>query len=214
MFSLCGLGRLNFDRANRLISQRGCRGFHMRKYCTLCSRDVYDAVRPILPLLALLAGTPPAAVAADRHVVVITIDWPCTRGSKSIADNFPDVPNSLDYTTPRLKDELNAAGLLGRFEMGSGPVPDEIWTEAACRILRGRKPALLARPGRDRIVRARVQVVPEGGIGMVYLTDPATADRDREAVRRLFHDAEGIAGIVEPEDFPKLWLLLIAVVCP
>jgi predicted AlkP superfamily pyrophosphatase or phosphodiesterase len=69
-------------------------------------------------------------------------------------------------------------------------------------------------PGRDRIVRARVQVVPEGGIGMVYLTDPATADRNREAVRRLFHDAEGIAGIVEPEDFPKLWLLLIAVVCP
>ena len=49
---------------------------------------------------------------------------------------------------------------------------------------------------------------------MVYLTDPATADRNREAVRRLFHDALGIAGIVEPEDFPKLWLLLIAVVCP
>jgi hypothetical protein len=28
----------------------------------------------ILPLLALLTGTLPAAVAADRHVVVITID--------------------------------------------------------------------------------------------------------------------------------------------
>jgi predicted AlkP superfamily pyrophosphatase or phosphodiesterase len=148
--------------------------------------------------------------------------------------------------TPRLKDELKAPGLLGRFEAGSGPVRDGNSTEAACRILRDRKPALLTlhvqnldgthhaygpqsgpgytaaamcvalvgrvlaaldeasirerttvfvvsdhgfiavtkmlrpnailrkegllevaeSPGRDRIVRARVQVVPEGGIGI------------------------------------------------
>jgi hypothetical protein len=28
MFSMSGLGRLTFDRANRLMAQRGCRGFH------------------------------------------------------------------------------------------------------------------------------------------------------------------------------------------
>ena len=34
---------------------------------------------------------------------------------------------------------------------------------------------------------------------MVYLTDPATAVRDREAVRRLFHNAEGL----QPSWSPK-----------
>jgi hypothetical protein len=70
------------------------------------------------------------------------------------------------------------------------------------------------RSGRSGGLRKKQSSSQSPGIGMVYLTDPATADRNREAVRRLFHDAEGIAGIVEPEDFPKLWLLLIAVVCP
>jgi predicted AlkP superfamily pyrophosphatase or phosphodiesterase len=54
-----------------------------------------------------------------------------------------------------------------------------------------------------RITSAKVHVVPEGGIGLVYLTDPATADEDRETVRRLFQDAEGIAAIIEPKDYAK-----------
>ncbi len=210
------------------------------------------------------------------------INWPCTRGSTSIDDNFPDVPGALAYTTPRLKDELSKKGLLRRFEKGNDIVQDEIWTEAACEVIRSRMPRFLAlhlnsvdsahhrygprsNPGyaaaamndanvgrvlkalddagvrrktavfivadhgfiatpkslrpnailrregllsvKDgRIVSGRVLAVAEGGIAMVYLTDPATAPRDRESVMRLFRDAEGIARIVEPKDYAQFHL--------
>jgi predicted AlkP superfamily pyrophosphatase or phosphodiesterase len=186
------------------------------------------------------------------------INWPCTRGSMSIDDNFPDVPGALAYTTPRLKDELTRKGLLQRFEGGNDVVQDEIWTEAACEVIRDRMPRFLAlhlnnvdsahhrygpksspgytavalndanvgrvlkalddagvrgstsvfivadhgfiatpkslRPNAilrregllavkgGRIVSGRVLAFAEGGMAMVYLTDPATAPRDREAV--------------------------------
>lgn len=221
-------------------------------------------------------------VLEDAGLSSAAINWPCTRGSESIADNFPDVPDALRYTTPRLKEELAEDGLLRRFDGGGGVVRDEIWTEAACRVIRERKPRLLALhllnldsthhrhgpktpPGytaaaltdalvgrvlkalddagiRDRtavfvvadhgfaavekslrpnvllrreglltvegnrIASARVHVIPEGGIGMVYLTDPATAEADREAVRRLFQGAEGIAAVLEPADFARYHL--------
>ncbi|MEO6810968.1 MAG: nucleotide pyrophosphatase/phosphodiesterase family protein [Isosphaeraceae bacterium] len=207
------------------------------------------------------------------------INWPCTRGSTSLVDNFPDVPDQLSYTTPRLKQELTDKGLLQRFSKGGGPVRDEVWTEAACQSIRERKPnlivlhllnldsihhrhgpqtpegytaaaladarvgqvvqalddagirerttvfvvsdhgfaavtkalnpnALLRREGllkleNGRITSAKVHVVPEGGVGLVYLTDPKTADEDRETVRRLFQDAEGIEAIIEPKDYSK-----------
>ncbi len=38
------------------------------------------------------------------------VNWPCTRNSKSFDDQFPDVPNALDYTTPRLRAELIEKG--------------------------------------------------------------------------------------------------------
>lgn len=72
------------------------------------------------------------------------INWPCTRGSKSIDDNFPDVPGPLAHTTPRLKDELARKGLIERFKWGNDMVQDEIWTEAACHIIRDRMPRFLA----------------------------------------------------------------------
>jgi predicted AlkP superfamily pyrophosphatase or phosphodiesterase len=210
------------------------------------------------------------------------INWPCTRNSPSIDDNFPDVPDQLRYTTPRLKEELAAGGLLDRFAGGGGVVRDEIWAEAACQVIRRRKPRLLALhllnldsthhrhgpkspPGytaaaladamvgrilgaveeaglRDRtavfvvadhgfsavtrslrpnavlrregllkvegrgLASARVHVIPEGGIGMVYLTDPGSAEQDRAAVRRLFLGAEGIAAVLGPEDFGRYHL--------
>jgi predicted AlkP superfamily pyrophosphatase or phosphodiesterase len=220
-------------------------------------------------------------VLKDAGLSSAAINWPCTRGSTSIDDNFPDVPDQLRHTTQRLKDELAGSGHLQRF--GDGPVVrDEIWTEAASQVIRKRKPRLLAlhllnldsthhqfgpqsQPGytaaaltdalvgrvlaalddagiRDQtavflvadhgfaqvkkslrpnallrreglleadgntITSARVHVIPEGGIGMVYLTNPETAEQDREAVKRLFHNAEGVAAILEPADFPKYHL--------
>ncbi len=72
------------------------------------------------------------------------INWPCTRGSTSIDDNFPDVPGALAYTSQRLKDELTRKRLLQRFEGGNDVVQDEIWTEAACAIIGNRMPRFLA----------------------------------------------------------------------
>jgi predicted AlkP superfamily pyrophosphatase or phosphodiesterase len=210
------------------------------------------------------------------------INWPCTRGSTSIDDNMPDVPEELRYTTPRLKDELEGAGYLPRFTKGGQVARDEVWAEAACRVIRARKPSLLTLhllnldsthhghaplsvPGytaaaladamvgrvlealddagirdettvfvvadhgfaadpktlqpnvvlrregliavdKGQITAARVHTVPEGGIAMVYLTDPATATEDRATVRRLFAGAEGIAAILEADDFPRYHL--------
>src|SRR5262249_300908 len=52
----------------------------------------------------------------------------------------------------------------------------------------------------------RALAVPAGGTAMVFLTDPATASSDREAVIRLFRGAEGIAAIIEPKDYPRYHL--------
>lgn len=183
------------------------------------------------------------------------------------------------HITPRLKTELEEAGLLRNFDGGSGIVRDEVWTEAACRIIRDRMPSLLAlhivnldgvhhrygpktpagytaaamadafvgrilgaidtaglhdsttvivvsdhgfifapksiRPNvvlrkaglleadaRGQVTAARAHVVPEGGIGLVYLTDPATAEADRAAVRRHLEGVEGVAAVLGPDDFP------------
>jgi predicted AlkP superfamily pyrophosphatase or phosphodiesterase len=57
-----------------------------------------------------------------------------------------------------------------------------------------------------KITSARVHVVPEGGIGMVYLVDPATADENRKTVHRLFDGAEGVASVIDATDFPRLHL--------
>jgi predicted AlkP superfamily pyrophosphatase or phosphodiesterase len=251
------------------LSERGGRGKPVR---VVPGKDQRELVR--VPLLF--------DVLKDAGLTSAAVNWPCTRGSQSLGDNFPDVPDQLRYTTPRLKEELTRAGLLGRFDGGGGVVRDEVWTEAACRVIRERRPRLLAlhllnldsthhahgprtAPGytaaaladamvgrvlgaigeagiRDRtavfvladhgfaavektlrpnvllrregllsvegnaIASARVQVVPEGGIGMVYLTDPETAEADRATVRRLFGDAEGIAAVVEPGDFARYHL--------
>ena len=55
----------------------------------------------------------------------------------------------------------------------------------------------------DKIQSARVHVIPEGGTGMVYLTDPNTRDADRVTFHRLFDEAEGVAAILEPADYPR-----------
>lgn len=55
-----------------------------------------------------------------------------------------------------------------------------------------------------KIATAKVHVFPEGGIGLVYCTDPATADVDSKRVRELFLGQEGVADVVEPERFSQL----------
>jgi predicted AlkP superfamily pyrophosphatase or phosphodiesterase len=210
------------------------------------------------------------------------INWPCTRGSKSIDDNFPDVPENVRHSSPRLVEELTQSGVLHHFEDGGAVVRDQVWTKAACHVIRQRKPRLVALhllnldsthhhfgpnsvPGytaatladsmvglvlkaiddagiRDRttifiladhgfaaihkslrpnavlrreglitvengkITSARAQVIPEGGIGLVYLTNPETATQDGEVVRRIFQGEEGIVTVLGPDDFARYHL--------
>lgn len=233
-------------------------------------KDRRDPVR--VPLLFVRLG--------EVELTSAAIDWPCTRGSGSIDDNFPDVPDQLRYTTPRLRDELEGAGLLRRFERGGarsatrsvprrpaassarkprllglhllnlddthhrhGPGSPAGYTSAALadanvgrvrRAGRGgptgpdrRAPSLRprVRPGHEDASAQRrapprgaadgrgrsnhLRASPRnrrGGHRAVFLTDPATAEQDRETVRRLFQGAEGIAAVLGPEDFTRYHL--------
>lgn len=76
------------------------------------------------------------------------INWPCTRNAKSLAFSFPDSPEALDHTTPRLIEELKAEGVLTdetitSFGKLSAPARDRIWTLAATHLIRKHKPNLL-----------------------------------------------------------------------
>jgi predicted AlkP superfamily pyrophosphatase or phosphodiesterase len=73
------------------------------------------------------------------------INWPCTRNSRTLDDDFPDVPESVTHTTPKLRGELIAMGLLPdsndtNFSKLSAARRDQIWTEAAAHVIRTRKP--------------------------------------------------------------------------
>lgn len=76
------------------------------------------------------------------------INWPCTRKAASLHDDFPDVPEPLLHSTPRLRAELVANGILpddtdATFRGLTGPARDLIWTKAACHVVTKRKPHLL-----------------------------------------------------------------------
>ena len=212
-------------------------------------------------------------------------NWPCTRASESLDDDFPDVPEMLMHTTPRLRDELVSAGILpsakdADFRAMNGPARDEVWTRAACHVIQKRKPHLLLfhllntdgihhrygpqtpasytalaladtyvgqvldalegagirsnstvivtsdhgfapvtnvlhpnavfrragllELGASNIVtRARVQLVSEGGIGMIYLNNPATRETDRKKVLELLSGKEGVEEILDADQFAK-----------
>jgi predicted AlkP superfamily pyrophosphatase or phosphodiesterase len=214
------------------------------------------------------------------------VNWPCTRLSKSLDDDFPDSPDMVDFTTPRLRSELVAEGILpsenqADFAKIGMPLRDEIWTKTACYLIRKRMPdfmtvhllntdsthhkygpesmasftalaladrfvgdmvaAINAAGHKDdttiivtsdhgfatatnvlqpnvlfrqagwvtvsslnQIVKARVQCVPEGGSGFIYLNDAATKEEDRKKVIELLANKEGVAELVGPEKFEAL----------
>jgi predicted AlkP superfamily pyrophosphatase or phosphodiesterase len=218
------------------------------------------------------------------------INWPCTRGATTVDDNFPDVPDQISYTTPRLREELITARILegtndSTFRGQSAPVKDQIWTAAAIQVLLKRRPHFMAFhllitdstqhkygpqspaaytaialadaqvaevlrtldatglreqttliitadhgfetalkivnpnvafrkaglltattaavPG---VVAARAQIISEGGIAMVYFTEPATLESDRLKVFELMRAQEGVGEILPPEQFAALGL--------
>lgn len=240
-------------------------------------RDQRDLVRvPTVVDIAHAAGLSTAE-----------INWPCTRGSESLDDSFPDVPDALQHTTPRLRAELVKMGLLAdesdsSFKANSSVGRDLVWTEAACHVIRQRKPNLMLvhllnvdgthhslgaqtpagytanayadiclsrivdaiedarisdqttlivvsdhgftttpkalRPNvilrqhgllketAGKLTEARVHVVPEGGIGLVYCTNPGEVEADRQRVKDLFLGQEGVADVVLPDRFAEYGL--------
>jgi predicted AlkP superfamily pyrophosphatase or phosphodiesterase len=215
------------------------------------------------------------------------INWPCTRNCDTLDDNFPDVPEALNHTTPRLIESLKKCGALTEdsiknFGKMTTPVRDVLWTRATCEVIREHKPhltylhllnvdgthhkygpqtsagytavayadtcvrevidaiddagirdkttifivsdhgfmsipktlqpnVLLRQAGLltvegGKITAAKAQVVPEGGIAMLYLTVPESREQDRKKVIELFKDQEGIAEVVLPDQFSKYGL--------
>lgn len=211
------------------------------------------------------------------------VNWPCTRNATTLDDSFPDAPDALNFTTPRLRVELVNADILAdeadaTFKSGSVVGRDHVWTEVACHLIRRRQPNLLllhllnvdathhslgpqtpagytanayadscvarvlqsldAAGIRERttifivadhgftttpkaicpnvvlrqeqlltmgaagkIVEARINVVPEGGIGLVYCNDPGMVADDAKRFRELVAQREGVAEILEPSQF-------------
>jgi predicted AlkP superfamily pyrophosphatase or phosphodiesterase len=233
------------------------------------------------------------------------INWPCTRGSKTLDDDFSDAPGSVAAMTPRLADELIAGGILpvrsptaasapddrdkpltqqelaaDAFGRLSAPARDQVWTNALCHVIRARKPRFmlwhflnsdalhhrygpgtpagltglaladahlrdvltalddagirkdttifiladhgfetaqklvlpnvvlrqggLVKAGPSGILRANAHIISEGGIALLYLTDPATADADRVKAVELLKDQEGVAEILTPDRYAAL----------
>jgi predicted AlkP superfamily pyrophosphatase or phosphodiesterase len=237
-------------------------------------RDQKDLVRvPTLFDLAFHAG-----------LVTGDINWPCTRGATTLHDSFSDVPDQVVHMTPRLRTELVQQGVLqdetqASFAANSVVGRDYVWTEAACHLIRARKPNLLfvhllncdsthhllgpqtpagytanayadtclakmvaatkeagiadkttfiivsdhgftttpktIRPNvllrkegllkvsGGKITDAQIHVFPEGGIGLVYCTDPGQAPADRLKFKELLEGQEGVAEVLLPEQFAE-----------
>jgi len=214
------------------------------------------------------------------------INWPCTRNSKTLDDDFPDVPQQITHSTPRLREELIALGILKdaterSFSAQSAASRDQIWTAAAVHVIEARRPnfmmfhmlvtdsthhkygalspagynavalvdgqlrevlralneagirerttlfivadhgfekalkivnpnvlfrkaGLLEATSVGQIVRARAQIVSEGGTALVYLTNSETRNEDAAKVREVLREAEGIAEVIGPERFAEL----------
>jgi arylsulfatase A-like enzyme len=57
-----------------------------------------------------------------------------------------------------------------------------------------------------KITEARVHVVPEGGIGLVYFIDPGLSPADQKRVETLLAGTEGVAEVLAPTKFAEYGL--------
>ncbi len=81
----------------------------------------------------------------ERGYTTAGINWPCTRDAATLDDNFPDAPNMIAHVTPQLSRELSEGKILVEnndafFAKQTPAVRDEVWTGAACNVIRKRKP--------------------------------------------------------------------------
>ncbi|MFO1063055.1 MAG: hypothetical protein U0892_04180 [Pirellulales bacterium] len=60
----------------------------------------------------------------------------------------------------------------------------------------------------SKITEARVHVYPEGGVGLVYCTNPTEASELGSQIKKMFEGREGVAGVVLPDRYQELGLPL------
>ena len=66
-----------------------------------------------------------------------------------------------------------------------------------------RQEGWLRTAGSGKIEEARVSVVPEGGVALLYFTDPTIDAAARQKIRDLFVGREGMATVIEPDRFAE-----------
>jgi type I phosphodiesterase/nucleotide pyrophosphatase len=112
-----------------------------------------------------------------------------------------------DMCVARVLAALDEAGIRGKTTVFI--VADHGFTltpKAICPNVLLRQQGFLAVGTAGKITEAHLHVVPEGGIGLVYCTNPGTADADRKRVQELFAGREGVADVVGPERYAEFGL--------
>jgi predicted AlkP superfamily pyrophosphatase or phosphodiesterase len=111
----------------------------------------------------------------------------------------------VDGQLRQLLDALKEAGI---YEQTTILATADHGFEKALKLLNPnvlfRKAGLLETGPAPGILKARAQIISEGGIAMVYLTNPETQKEDEAKARSLMEEAEGIAEILGPERFAEL----------
>jgi arylsulfatase A-like enzyme len=112
----------------------------------------------------------------------------------------------IDTCVARVLAALDAAGIAEKTAVLI--VSDHGFTTTEKALLPNtilRQEGLLRATG-SKIDEARVSIVPEGGVALLYFTDPATDAAARQKVRELFVGREGIADVIEPDRFAQYGL--------
>lgn len=84
-------------------------------------------------------------VLAEQGLTTGEINWPCTRGAKSLVASFPDVPETFEHSTPAFIESLKQAGIVSdasirEFGKLAPAARDLLWTRAACHLIREQQP--------------------------------------------------------------------------
>jgi predicted AlkP superfamily pyrophosphatase or phosphodiesterase len=112
-----------------------------------------------------------------------------------------------DVFVGRLVDALEAAGIRKNTTIfvtsdhGFANVTNVLYPNVLFR-----QAGLLELNASNQVTKARVQLVSEGGLGMIYLNDPATREKDRERAIELLKDQPGVMDVVEPGRFSEFGL--------
>jgi arylsulfatase A-like enzyme len=134
----------------------------------------------------------------------------CDSTQHKYGPQSPAAYTALALADAQLRDVLRALDEAGIRERTTLLITADHGFETALKLIQPnvvfRKAGLLEVAAAPTLLQARAQIVSEGGIAMVYLTDPDRRAADRAQVIDLMRRHEGIADIVMPEQFAELGL--------